>query len=315
MNVCSPISTPHLRQGAFTLVELLVSMTVLMLIMTLIGQLLNTAQVITDGGNKHLDSDAQASAVFDRIAIDFAQMVKRPDVDYFLKDSTNTQTGNDQLAFYSQVPGYYLAAPASHQSPVSLIAYRVNTGGPSANRLQRFGCGLSWNSTTPSARPVVFSAASSSTAPNTISINWPAATNMDEDSNYELAGPQVFRMEYGYLLKGQTSPNGTTLPSAPSTVPWDTRVGHAAVDGMRDVAAIVMTIAVIDSKSRVLVPDDKLTALISKMNDFSDSLKPGDLETQWQKAIDESDIPRSAASAIRVYRRYFYLPSGSLLNL
>ena len=34
-------------------------------------------------------------------------------------------TGNDQIAFYSAVPGYY--PPTGSQSPVSLVAYRVNS--------------------------------------------------------------------------------------------------------------------------------------------------------------------------------------------
>ena len=60
-----------------------------------------------------MDSDSEAREVFDRMAIDFAQMVKRSDVYYLSarhRDQTRaggTMAGNDQIAFYSTVPGYY----------------------------------------------------------------------------------------------------------------------------------------------------------------------------------------------------------------
>src|SRR5207245_7984082 len=56
------------------------------------------------------------------------------------------QQGSDQIAFFSQVPGYYPASGA--QSPISLVAYRVNEGAntnPVFLRLQRMGKGLLWN--------------------------------------------------------------------------------------------------------------------------------------------------------------------------
>src|SRR5215467_8529709 len=101
------------RFAAFTLVELLVSVGVLVLLVLLATQLLNSAATITTLGHKQMDADSQARQLFDRMAIDFAQMLKRSDVDYYLKSSATApsrrvlQPGNDQIAFYSTVPGYY----------------------------------------------------------------------------------------------------------------------------------------------------------------------------------------------------------------
>src|SRR5438874_797649 len=100
---------------AFTLAELIVSMGVLVLLVFLATQLLNSAATITILGHKQMDADSQARQLLDRMAIDFAQMVKRSDIDYYLKSSSGTasdcgvcgaQAGNDQAAFYSTVPGY-----------------------------------------------------------------------------------------------------------------------------------------------------------------------------------------------------------------
>src|SRR6266513_5769795 len=79
----------------FTLAELLVSVFVITLIILMVTQLMTSATAITRTGHKHIDTDTQARSVFDRMALDFAQMLKRTDVDYFVKGPVNyTGHGN-----------------------------------------------------------------------------------------------------------------------------------------------------------------------------------------------------------------------------
>ena len=61
--------------------------------------------------------------------------------------------GNDQIAFYSAVPGYY--PPTGLQSPVSLVAYRINSNSNSSsyNKMERMGKGLIWNGIACGATP------------------------------------------------------------------------------------------------------------------------------------------------------------------
>lgn len=318
-------SHPFHPFDAFTQVELIVSMTVLVLMMIMISQLFNSAAAITTMGNNHMDADSQARAVFDRMAIDFGQMLKRSDVDYYLKDHTNnSQVGNDQLAFYSQVPGYYSSGTnAGVPSPVSLVGYRVN---PANNQLERYGCGLFWNGmssiTNGTNMPVIFSGSSLSWGTNTITTNWPSATGTMADPNYEPIGPEVFRMEYYYILRGQTLPDGTVKNSELSETPWDVRIqgipgvtDHTSVNGMQDVAAICAVIAVINPKSRVLVSNQQLNNLGGLMADFSETTypNPGDLEKQWESVLTSNvkGISQLAASSIRIYKRCFYLSQNS----
>src|SRR5438046_2385972 len=106
---------------AFTLVELLISVGVLALLILLVSQLMNSATAVTRTGNKHIDTDTQARAVLDRMALDFGRMLKRTDIDYYVKapigyKNPNShgnglklktgEQGNDSIAFFSQVPGY-----------------------------------------------------------------------------------------------------------------------------------------------------------------------------------------------------------------
>src|SRR5438874_9675532 len=137
----SPLRTVPVRRrhAAFTLVELLVSVLVVTLVVLMVAQLMNNASAITGTGHKHVSTDTQARAVLDRMALDFAQMLKRTDVDYYLKQKANykghgnghawgqkvktNQQGSDQIAFFSQVLGYN-DPNAIQQSSISLVAYR-----------------------------------------------------------------------------------------------------------------------------------------------------------------------------------------------
>ena len=312
------LSKQRARSRGFTLAELLVSIGVLVVLVLLFTQLINNAATVTTLGYKQMDADSQAREVLDRMAIDFAQMVKRPDVDYYLKSSAGTagdcgacgtQAGNDQAAFHTMVAGYYPTSPSpaptyTDKSPASLISYRINSDNTSSSysRMERMGKGLAWNGVSSSWTPVVF-------LPLTISENWPSAVSTTAaDSTYEVIGPQVFRLEYYYLLKGQAV-SGTTYNPIFSDTPWDTRIsGHTDVSGMRDAAAIVADIAVIDPKSKVLLTDAQITSLAGQLGDYTSGMVPGQLRTQWQNTLDGiTSLPRPAISGIRVYERYFYL--------
>jgi hypothetical protein len=329
------------RVGGFTLVEMLVSTGVLVLLILVITQVINTTATTARPANKHIDTDSEARTVLDRIAIDFAQMLKRTDVDYYLKGPTNYnghgnghgwgrklqtgQQGSDQIAAFSQVPGYYPSSGS--QSPLSLVAYRVNQnsspGNPSYLKLERMGKGLVWNGVSNSYTPLVF-------LPLTIAATWPAATQNDNsnnsvDSTYETIGPGVFRLEYYYVLK-----NGSA-----TDVPWDvverpdqTSLTTPINIGLTDVEAIVVVIAVIDSTSRSLISNASLLDLVSDLADFATAPGRGvgnqdkyigGVEANWEKAVEtiattgrtssNSAVPPEAAKAIRIYSRSFDLKS------
>src|SRR5437667_528558 len=210
------------REGAFTLAELLVSAFVLLIIIFMVAQLMTSATAITRTGHKQIDTDTQARVVFDRMALDFAQMVKRTDVDYYVKQRTgysghgnghgwgrghNGDLGSDQIAFFTQMPGYYPGGyTPGQQSPISLVAFRVNessSSNPAYGRLERMAKGLVWNAVDTNTNqntakyPIVF-------LPQTMALigrPWAPAINNDNNANnsidadYEIIGPGVFRFE------------------------------------------------------------------------------------------------------------------------
>jgi len=286
--------------SAFTLAELVVSIGVLVLLVLLFTQLLNSAATTTSLGNKLMDADSQARQLLDRMAIDFDQVLQRTDVSYYAKTLGNTEPANDQIAFFSAVPGYYPSSGA--HSPLSLVAYRVNNDPNSSryNKLERLGKGLVWNGVSTTDIPLVF-------LPLTIAATWPYATNQNSDPAYEVIGPDVFRFEYCYLLSSNPSLGTSNQLTAG---PWSSTDTFS----VKDVAAIVVAIAVIEPKSKVLLTNDQIAALAETLLDFTTGSAPGVLLTQWQNALDvNTSLPRAAISGVRLYERYFYLSSAPSL--
>ena len=177
---------------AFTLAELLVSVAVLTLLVLIAGRMVDSATTVATQGNKRMDTDSQVRLVFDRMAVDFSQMIRRSDVDYYVKSNLDPEAGNDRIAIFSTVTGYYPSTGSP--SPISLVAYRINgdTASTSLNKLQRMGKGLVWAGVSTTDKPIIYGL-------QAIYNNWPAATsNTTVDADYELIGPQVFRLEYFY---------------------------------------------------------------------------------------------------------------------
>jgi prepilin-type N-terminal cleavage/methylation domain-containing protein len=340
-------ATPSTCSG-FTLVEMLVSIGVLVVLVLLLTQLINTAATTVRPANKHIDTDTEARTVFDRMAVDFAQMLKRTDVDYFFKANDRKYPGhsgghsrgggsggqtdlNDYMAFYTQAPGYPSSGP---QSPISLVAYRVNglqllngAQNPAYNKLERRGEALFWNGglnlpgqvKNATAKPIFF-------LPTLIQDAWPNVTNNNTgatiDQPYlETIGPNVLRFEYCYLLKTGIA----------TDTPWNADNTRGAVygtfNGLADVEAIGVTIAVIDPQNRALLvqgdpTENNILTLQTYMNDFRTAPGRGvggnrsviDLEYQWNQVITDAitypqtgNMPRAALSAIRIYSRSFDL--------
>ena len=343
------------NRGAFTLMELLISTVILALLILIFSQVVNTAATTVRPANKHIDTDTQARVVLDRMALDFAKMLKRTDIDYYVKAPVGYknpnahgqgkklqggQQGNDQIAFFSEVPGYYPSTAS--QSPLSLVAYRINnkTSSRTYLQLERMGKGLLWNGvsnqTNPNATyPIVFFPGqikkeidNQPGSNNPWAGPWAAAiyndnTGKSGDSDYEMIGPGVFRLEYFYVLKDGTTSDVPQI-KVNGASQWDfTKTLSANLNAFSDVEAIGVVIAVIDPTSRALVYPDALFNLMSDMADFKNAngngfgnpaKKIGDVENSWNLTVQSAartgtaggdPFPPAAASAVRIYSRYF----------
>ena len=310
--------SPNSRQG-FTLMEIMVSITILVLLLLVVSQIVTATQNISSASEKSLGADGESRMVFDRMAIDIARMVRRTDVDYAL----NHQAGNDSFFFYSEAPAFSAAgATLAQQNPVALIGYRINA----KYQLERLGKGLTWAAApsdgmvflTYASYPVT--SASTPLAASTLAGAYTAVAANSTDTNYHVLGTDVFRLEVCYLLNACTDSTGARRPAIYSNVPYDSRLNHTSTTGigLADVQALVVGMAILDSSSRKVLPATTNWSTASNLLvDPADSdlaaTPPKLMATSWQGVMNNGSfvagagIPKIAAEQVRIYQRVFPL--------
>jgi len=231
------------------------------------------------------------------------------------------------MAFYSESEGYYPSSvtPTTQEGNVSLVGYMINSN----NQLVRLCRGLTWSgvntgvTTSVVYNPVANSPTYSSVTSNTISGNsatsgynastWPLVAT-GNDPYYQVIGDQVFRLEYTFLVQSsRTSATSGQTTAYYSDSPWNTT--DSTPNGLQDVTAVVVTIAVLDTKSRAMV---SATALQTAAADLPDSAftTPTAATTatslplpNWEAALAANNLglPQAVASQVRFYQRFCYL--------
>jgi hypothetical protein len=172
------------------------------------------------------------------------------------------------------------------------------------------------------------------------------------DPDHHLLGPDVIRFEYYFLLKDGTFSNKPMKATAPPVTSnlnvagppsirsdrnsgfstgsrwWDregsrgyqctnSSVGSAVWRplGFEDVAAVVVTIAVLDGAALPLKFDRvSLAELLQESDDVDLSKKDSSpLTAEWNKAVEAlamnppAGLPKGSSRLIRIYQRFFYL--------
>jgi prepilin-type N-terminal cleavage/methylation domain-containing protein len=231
---------PYPRRSGFTLAELLVAMAILTIIVAALGTIMGTASNLTTTNDNHIDADGRARTVFDRMANDFAQMVKRSDIDFIFFKAPG---GNDTMFFYTEGASYYDGASpdtSDFKNAVSLVGYRVdNVATDSANgQLQRLGKALLWDGASTARPSMVFltypdpetqASGSAAYAYSTLAGGTASAPtvgtsggnfNDGTDASYHPLASNVFRFEYSFQLKDGTQSNIPVMtPSTANGIP------------------------------------------------------------------------------------------------
>ncbi|MEI9997774.1 MAG: prepilin-type N-terminal cleavage/methylation domain-containing protein [Verrucomicrobiota bacterium] len=290
------------RQAGFTLAEMVISVAVLSILVLLLMAIMNTTSATVGMSWSRLQSDQDGRLVLDRLQIDLQNMLVRPDIDYeFIQ---NTGNANDKLAFYATEPGY--TSVTSGKRVASVITYVVGVSSTGQPVLQRgANDGFQWigGSGSPSVPAMIFSSAPQLNVQNNSTIGSLEASSLDT------LNPNVFRFEISFLLKNPTNaaaPN-QAAPTLVAALPGNTPITN--------VAAIVVTIAGIDSQNSKIVPATSWAKLITALADANGTPTSGGASTAtaWNATINSpafattTSLPQKAAAAVRVYERYFYL--------
>ncbi len=278
------------------------SIAVLAIVIVLVAFLMSGATLATNQSGKRMDSDSQVRMVFDRMAADFAAIMRRNDANYIFAK----RTGNDTMYFYSEAPTYFDSSLSdSAKNLVALVGYRINSN----YQLERLSQGLRWDGTFSSSTSpgsiifLTYPAGTSVPDPaSTIAGNWASVVGTagsgysdGTSSNYHVLGDQVYRLEVSFL---QT--NGTLSSSVTS------------YNGLQNVSAIVVALGMLDTTSRVLVQQNgqiPATTGNQMIGALPDSVDGTPILQIWKASsyLTSSGIPQQPASHLRIYERAFYL--------
>lgn len=245
MKTCKTKPILFESKSGFTLVEVLVACSILVLIVLLASQMINSSYQSVKGSRRLIDSDRVARMVFDRIGLDISKISRNSSMDiYFGK-----KKGNDKIYFFSEAPAGF-ESEISEKNTISLIGYQINDNyedEPPFTGLMRLGKGLSWGNSSSSSIPsminLTFPSGSYLPEPlstiegNNVSGAWPGATSDNSsDPDQHLLGAQVFRFEYYFLLKDgsystkpvmdKTSFSNNLSASTPPTILSDVKGGY-----------------------------------------------------------------------------------------
>jgi prepilin-type N-terminal cleavage/methylation domain-containing protein len=288
----------HRRADGFTLVEMMVSVAMLSVLVFLLMTIMNSTSATVGTSWSRLQSDQDGRLVLDRLQIDLQNMLLRPDIDYEFVQNT----GNDKLAYYATEPGYNPVPKGTTGKRVaSIIVYKmVNSasGQPMLGRGANDGFQWAGSSGAPSVPPMIFT-----TTPQ-LSLDNSTITPL-ETTTPDTLSPNIFRFEISFLLKNPTNAAAPkqSAPALVASLPKHTPIAN--------VAAIIVTLAEIDSQNAKVIPPGSWSKLVAALPDAGGA----STAQAWNAAIASpnfatiANIPPKAASAVRVYERYFYLNS------
>jgi len=265
--------------------ELMVSMAILGLILIFFTQIVLNVSTATGTGRQRLDIDASARIALDLMASDFANKVKRKDVDFLVLKNP----GNDAFYFYSETPA--LSGSGSIPDTVALVGYQVVSGTSGTCGLQRTGMGLPLGTGTggmalyPSRldQSTLSTIPASAIQPLCKEVLRMEIEFMKTDGTF-LALPPT-RQDSGKPDYSYVTTSGTLGTISANQVPdWD---------GLR---AIVVTIVCLDREKQVLLSQSDLDTILNTFGDTTTA--------NWDTLAESTSFPK-VGRALRVYRRFF----------
>jgi prepilin-type N-terminal cleavage/methylation domain-containing protein len=298
--------------GAFTLIELMVSIAVLGLLGGMVMQLLGSASRLTSNSRKAGDCDTEARFVLDQISADLSRRVRRPDVDAFVAKLK----GDDRLYFFSETPGYSPTLTAQERSTISLVGYRLRPPAAESGRytLQRYARALPWvSNSSETAMPFVVLTGTPSEPLKETTLagasgsgsggSFPKVLGQDgaEDIYYQTIGENIVRFEISVLRKPSLS--NPTRPVAARILSDAEIPAELSKFGFSNISALIITIGVVDSEARLRLSSSTVESLaLQDTNPTDFPLYPLD---QWNKSLlgKINSLPKPLAGGLRFYQR------------
>jgi hypothetical protein len=314
--------------------ELMVAISVLVLLCGLVMQLMGSATRLTGNARQTADCDSQARFALSQISQDLARRIRRPDVDAAVCKST----GDDQFYFFSETPGY---APGisnpTDVSPVSLVGYRVthrtNKNNLSTFQLERCAMALPWNDNVGGIRSLPFVALDRFRQPipsttlggvdgkgNGGTFEGLLSGNTSQQVYFQELASNVLRFEVALLLKPgiyladpqnpSPAPPPAEVAQLPPRLMTDAEMHRElARHGFTRIAAVVVSLAVVDSRSMAQVGMESLLSVSKSLVDAQPTSYPRLPIDAWNETFQAQSAgwPKPVAAGLRFYQRIIQL--------
>lgn len=302
-------STRVTTSSGFTLLELMVAISILVMLCGLVMQLMGSATRLTSASKQASDCDSEARFALAQIAQDLGHRIRRSDVDAFVEKNK----GNDRFFLFSETPGW---TPNLKEQPstISLVGYRVyNPPGSSSYQLQRLAKGLPWTSGTERSLPFVALDSMQRPIPNTTL----AGTNekgaggtfpdvlmnkQSENTFYQVLAENVIRFEVTLMRK--PNPLDPSSLGVSPVIPNNEAAMELAYHGFTRLSAVVISLAIVDSQNMIKLSAEDLSPA-SYLNDTMPADYPLLPMDQWSITYSQmsSGWARPLKSGIRFYQR------------
>ncbi len=263
---------PSGQPRGFTLIELMATLTILTLILTMALQVVESSRNSIRVSQSRAENEGTARRVFSQLERDFAGIVVRPDV----RIELDSRQGDDRLAFLTRRRGLAKSGDIGAR-PVSLVAYEIDRDTPQAGEFLRGSIGYQYGGGTDA--PV-------------LDANKPFPTI--SGSARQTLSIDVLRLEIEYLIRrGDEVVRDSEPPKKPA-----------------DLRGLVVTIATIDSQGRRAIGAGRMTGLAARFPDASPARDTLVVWSKGRDDLvsDEKSLPREALQSIRCFQRTLLLP-------
>jgi prepilin-type N-terminal cleavage/methylation domain-containing protein len=273
-----------LKAKGFTLVELLVAVTITSIILFSLAQAIGFVSQLWLNGVGAVDNLTKARDIMAAMNRDVQMMVLRPDTAAFVD-----KNGNPAFAFYSNVQ-----SSGADTRTVSLVEYTIPTG---SQTLQRLTYGMNYsNAVTPM-------------------VSTPAPTVMSQLTTGSGGNMTPENMATGVLLFQYQFVNGsgTILTGASTSVNPTFTYDYINPRDPANPRAIIVSLLVLDNQG-YLIASQNPAIMTSLLNLFNSAL-PAAGQTygySWNQVLNGGtfgpNLPTPIRSGVRVFQHYIPLP-------
>jgi len=273
------------KEGAFSILELLVAMAVFAIVVVVLLSVADSAIRVTSASRLRMSADSASREALGRMAADFSAQLQRKD----LPDIVEKRTGNDRMVFHAEVDGY------GGVRGISRTSYLVSDHPEVVNAVDNFGRmvllrgveGVGWES---GSQGLLFGSSNIATSVNLGTL--------------DVAASDVFRLEFLFLMADGTL--RATPPTASVGTNMNLLRAWGELSAGETVTGVMVALAALDSKSRALLPPNGLETLAGLLPDGVAGTD--DILTQWEGALDAGNLPHPVLKSVRFYQRTFDLP-------